>query len=238
MAHKKPPAPLRAYTQLQLLLGKLHQLLHAADIHQKLEKYPYWDGLIKIPPAPTRDDVEKCARWLREAAAAADLPVELTLPDDIPAALREIERVARELHEQLSNCPEVRKLIAAFGQVPAIQWHPSIRLFFSSRQYPADTPSDTPSDTQGRILSFLSRIVTDLQSLDLAKIVSVLESEATVNDKLCALEGLLPLGDATAEQLAALLSCSKQAVLKTDWWRRQKAQRDQDRDRRRGDYPE
>ena len=62
-----------------------------------------------------------------------------------------------------------------------------------------------------------------------AQVASVIESDKTVEQKVDEMNKLLPLGGLSAPAIASLLGCTKQAVMKTSYWKKKRKGTDAER---------
>jgi hypothetical protein len=87
-----------------------------------------------------------------------------------------------------------------------------------------------PRNEEERIFFMLASIysggVTDVRLRDVCKLA--MDPSLTVEQKLAKIDGLLPFPSTTkAAKLGELLGVSKQAILKTQWWRGRRAEADE-----------
>jgi hypothetical protein len=82
---------------------------------------------------------------------------------------------------------------------------------------PAPTPAtDAPSLP---LLRVFTNGIVDERIQNAALVLA--DSKLTANEKLTKIDGLMPLpATASAEQLGEMLGVTKQAVMKTEWWRK------------------
>lgn len=89
-----------------------------------------------------------------------------------------------------------------------------------------------------RLLSVYSNRVSDERMKQAAHVLA--DESLTANDKLTRIDGLLPFPPtASAEQLGEMLGVSKQAVMKTVWWRKnRRGESDEEIERRHAQHKE